>query len=77
MQRLLSFGCLLLGAVTHHSVTVGQVQVECNQWAVLHTQSAQGGSVDLQKERAKVIRKGVEIQTEAETPMEGVPRLSS
>ena len=48
VQRLLSFGCLLLGAVADHSVAMGQVQVECNQWAVLHAQSAQGGSVDLQ-----------------------------
>lgn len=53
VQRLLSFGGLLLGAVAHHSVAMRQVQVECNQWPVLHAQSAQGGSIDLQERRSR------------------------
>lgn len=47
VQALLGFGGLILGAVAHHSVTVGQVEVECDQWAVLHAQRLQGGAINL------------------------------
>lgn len=47
MQALLSFGSLVLGAVAHDSVAVRQVEVECDQRAVLQAQGPQCGAVDL------------------------------
>lgn len=47
VQALLGFGGLILGAVADHSITVRQVEVECDQRAVLHAQRLQGGAIDL------------------------------
>lgn len=47
MQRLLGLGCLLLGTVSDHSIPLGQVQVECDERAVLQTQGPQCGAIDL------------------------------
>lgn len=49
MQRLLGLGGLVLGAVAHHSITLGQVEVECDQGAVLHAQGAQSRTINLQQ----------------------------
>lgn len=38
MQRLLGLGGLVLGAVAHNGVPLGQVEVECDQGAMLHAQ---------------------------------------
>lgn len=48
VQGLLGFGGLLLGAVAHHSIALRQVQVECNEGAVLHAQGPQSGAVNLE-----------------------------
>lgn len=48
VQALLSFGSLVLGAVAHDSVAVRQVEVECDQRAVLQAQGPQCGAVNLQ-----------------------------
>lgn len=50
VQALLSFGSLVLGAVAHDSVAVRQVEVECDQRAVLQAQGPQCGAVNLQGE---------------------------
>lgn len=50
MQRLLGLGCLLLGTVSDHSIPLGQVQVECDERAVLQTQCPQCGAIDLPEE---------------------------
>lgn len=47
VQALLGFGGLILGAVADHSITVRQVEVECDQRAVLHAQRLQGRAIDL------------------------------
>lgn len=47
VQALLSFGSLVLGAIAHDSVAVRQVEVECDQRAVLQAQCPQGGAVNL------------------------------
>lgn len=47
VQRLLGLGCFLLGTVSDHSIALGQVQVECDEGAVLQTQRAQRGAIDL------------------------------
>lgn len=47
VQRLLGLGCLLLGTVSDHSIPLGQVQVECDERAVLQTQGPQCGAIDL------------------------------
>lgn len=47
MQRLLSLCGLVLGAVAHHGVALGQVEVERDERAVLHAQGPQSGAVDL------------------------------
>ena len=47
VQALLGFGSLILGAVADHSVTVRQVEVECDQRAVLHAQRLQGRAINL------------------------------
>lgn len=47
VQALLGFGSLILGAVAYHSVTMRQVEVECDQRAVLHAQGPQGRAVNL------------------------------
>lgn len=41
VQRLLGLGGLVLGAVAHNGVPLGQVEVECDQGAVLHAQGPQ------------------------------------
>lgn len=56
MQRLLSLGGLVLGAVAHHGVALGQVEVECDQGAVLHAQGPQGGAVDLRGGNGESVR---------------------
>lgn len=38
VQGLLSLGSFILGAVAHHSVALCQVEVECDEGAVLHAQ---------------------------------------
>lgn len=48
MQRLLGLCGLVLGAVAHHSVPLGQVEVECDQGAVLHAQGPQSGTINLE-----------------------------
>lgn len=50
VQALLSFGSLVLGAVAHDSVAVRQVEVECDQRAVLQAQGPQCGAVNLEGE---------------------------
>lgn len=55
MQRLLSLGGFVLGAVAHHSVALGQVQVECDQWAVLHAQGPQSGAIDLRGGTMRIV----------------------
>lgn len=47
VQALLGFGGLILGAVAYHSITVRQVEVECDQRAVLHAQRPQGRAINL------------------------------
>lgn len=47
VQGLLGLGSLLLGAISHHSVSLGQEEVECDEGAVLHAQRPQGGAVYL------------------------------
>lgn len=54
MQRLLGLGCFLLGTVSDHSIPLGQVQVECDERAVLQTQCPQCGTIDLGEEAPKV-----------------------
>lgn len=49
VQRLLSLCGLVLGAVAHHGVALGQVEVECDQGAVLHAQGPQSGAIDLRE----------------------------
>lgn len=50
MQGLLSLGGFILGAVTHHSVALCQVEVECDEGAVLHAQCTQSRTVNLEHE---------------------------
>lgn len=38
MQRLLGLCGLVFGAVAHHGVPLRQVEMECDQGAVLHAQ---------------------------------------
>lgn len=47
VQGLLCLEHLLLGAVADQGAAVRQVQVECDQRAVLHAQSPQGGAINL------------------------------
>lgn len=47
VQALLGLRGLILGAVAYHSVTMRQVEVECDQRAVLHAQGPQGRAVNL------------------------------
>lgn len=54
VQALLSFGSLVLGAVAHDGVAVRQVEVECDQRAVLQAQGPQCGAVNLCGEGGKV-----------------------
>lgn len=49
MQRLLSLCGLVLGAVAHQGVALGQVEVECDQGAVLHAKGPQSGTIDLRE----------------------------
>jgi len=47
VEGLLSLGSFVLGAVAHHGVALRQVEVECDEGAVLHAQCTQSGAVDL------------------------------
>lgn len=47
VQALLGFGSLILGAVAYYSITMRQVEVECDQRAVLHAQCSQGRAINL------------------------------
>lgn len=47
VQALLGLGGLILGAVAYNSVAMWQVEVECDQRAVLHAQGPQGRAVNL------------------------------
>lgn len=47
MQGLLSLGSFILGAVAHHSVALCQVEVECDEGAVLHAQRTQSRTINL------------------------------
>lgn len=47
VQALLGLSGLILGAIAYNSVAVWQVEVECDQRAMLHAQSPQGRAVDL------------------------------
>lgn len=51
MQRLLGLCGLVLGAVAHHSVPLGQVEVECDQGAVLHAQGPQSRTINLEHDK--------------------------
>lgn len=53
VQRLLGLGCFLLGTVSDHSIPLGQVQVECDERAVLQTQCPQCGTIDLQRGKGR------------------------
>lgn len=48
VQWFLSLCRLLLWAVADESISVWQVQVECDEWTMLHAQSTQGGAINLQ-----------------------------
>lgn len=48
MQWFLGLRRLLLRAVADKSISVWQVQVECDEWTMLHAQSTQGGAINLQ-----------------------------
>jgi len=48
VQRLLGLCGLIPGAVAHHGVALGQVEVECDQGAVLQAQRPQGGTINLE-----------------------------
>lgn len=54
MQGLLSLGSFVLGAVAHHSVALREVEVECDEGAVLHAQCTQSRTIDLRHKRQKV-----------------------
>lgn len=56
MQRLLGLCGLILGAVAHHGVPLGQVEVECDQGAMLHAQGPQSGPINLEHNNRR--RKG-------------------
>lgn len=47
VQWFLGLRRLLLWAVADESISMWQVQVECDEWAVLHAQSPQGGAINL------------------------------
>lgn len=53
MQGLLSLGSFILGAVAHHSVALCQVEVECDEGAVLHAQCTQSRTINLGQDRRK------------------------
>lgn len=54
VQALLGLSGLILGAVAYHSVTMWQVEVECDQRAVLHAQGPQCRAVNLGEGERKV-----------------------
>ena len=47
VQALLGLGGLILGAVADHGISVRQVEVECDQRAMLHAQGPQGRAINL------------------------------
>lgn len=55
MQRLLGFSGLILGAVAYHGITLGEVEVECDQGAVLHAQGPQSRTINLKTNACKKI----------------------
>lgn len=56
MQRLLGLCGFIFGAVSHHSVPLGQVEVECDQGAVLHAQRPQSRTINLEQNRTFYFR---------------------
>ncbi len=52
MQGLLSLGSFILGAIAHHGVALCQVEVECDQRAVLHAQCTQSRTINLGNKHA-------------------------
>lgn len=42
VQCSLGLGCLLLGVVSDKGGALGQVQMECQQWTMLHADGPQG-----------------------------------
>ena len=50
VQGLLSLGSFILGAVAHHSVALCQVEVECDERAMLHAQCTQSRTINLKNE---------------------------
>lgn len=58
VQALLGLGGLILGAVADHGITVRQVEVECDQGAMLHAQGPQSGTINLEckrKQKGKIM----------------------
>lgn len=49
VQRLQGLRSFIFGAVAHHSVSLGQVEVECDQGAVLHAQGPQSRTINLEQ----------------------------
>lgn len=49
MQRLLGLCGFVFGAVAHHSISLGQVEVECDQGAMLHAQGPQSRAINLEQ----------------------------
>lgn len=50
MQGILGLGCLLFGAVSDKSCALGEVEMECQERAMLHADRPEGGTVDLENE---------------------------
>lgn len=59
VQALLGLGGFILGAVAYHSVAMWQVEVECDERAVLHAQGPQGRAVNLRKKCTKTHTQGI------------------
>lgn len=61
VQALLGLSGLILGAVAYHSVTMWQVEVECDQRTMLHAQGPQCRAVNLRgttNKKVKLNREG-------------------
>lgn len=61
VQGLLGFGGFVLGAVAHNGVPLRQVEVECDQGAVLHAQGPQSGAVNLKTQEIQLKRRISEL----------------
>lgn len=53
MQGLLSFGSFILGAVANYSIALCQVEVECDEGAMLHAQCTQSRTIDLENKQPR------------------------